>query len=434
MATPVLMPKQGNTVEECILVSWKKKKGDTVKTGEIVADIETDKATFEIEAPADGEILETFFTEGTLVPVLTNIAVIGKSGEDVSSFKPVKTVKAPVESKAASPVAATPSAATSAPSKKQAAASASAPVSVSIESGVSPRARRLAQAKGVDPYALGGSGPGGRVIERDVRSLASNQGRVSSLARELIHGKKMRSPASGSGPGGMVLSSDLLEPGKPLSNMRKVVASRMRESLSETAQFTASAYANALPMMKLRAIYKKQNQAITFNDMVMFAAVKALALHPEVNAEFIGGEVFIHKDVHLGFACDTPRGLMVPVVKNADKMSIAELAARIKELAGQAVEGKISPDDLSGGTFTVSNLGSFGVTTFTPIINYPQVAILGVGSIELRPLRRDGQVVFEEHMIFSLTSDHQIVDGAPAARFLQTVIKKVEGIESLVGE
>ncbi len=123
---------------------------------------------------------------------------------------------------------------------------------------------------------------------------------------------------------------------------------------------------------------------------------------------------------------------MVPVVKNAHKLSIAELAARIKELAGLAVDGKISPDDLSGGTFTVSNLGSFGVTTFTPIINYPQVAILGVGAIELRPIRKDGQVVFEEHMIFSLTSDHQIVDGAPAARFLQTVIKKVEGIEELV--
>lgn len=432
MATPVLMPKQGNTVEECILVSWKKKKGDTVKAGEIVADIETDKATFEIEAPADGEILETFFTEGTLVPVLTNIAVIGKAGEDVASFKPAKVAKAPAESKAASPAAAAPSTpAASAPKRPSAAAA--APVSVSVESGVSPRARRLAQAKGIDPYALGGSGPGGRVIERDVRALSSNQGRVSSLARELIHEKKMRSPASGSGPGGMVLSSDLLEPGKPLSNMRKVVASRMRESLSETAQFTASAYANALPMMKLRAVYKKQNQAITFNDMVMFAAVKALALHPEVNAEFIGGEVFIHKDVHLGFACDTPRGLMVPVVKNADKMSIAELASRIKELASQAVDGKISPDDLSGGTFTVSNLGSFGVTTFTPIINYPQVAILGVGSIELRPLRREGQVVFEEHMIFSLTSDHQIVDGAPAARFLQSVIKQVESIESLVG-
>ncbi|MBN8219080.1 MAG: 2-oxo acid dehydrogenase subunit E2, partial [Spirochaetes bacterium] len=295
----------------------------------------------------------------------------------------------------------------------------------------------IAERLGVNPATLSGSGAHGRVVSQDVIRTADGGPRVSPLAREWVaEGKRL--PAAGTGAGGLIRAADLLEPGVPLSNMRKVVAARMAESLAETAQFTASASADATGMMKLRAFLKKNAAAlglpdITFGDMVMFATVKALLEHPEINAEFTGGQVFRHKAIHLGFACDTPRGLMVPVVKNAQDLSIGALAARIKELAKQAIDGKISPDDLSGGTFTVSNLGSFGVESFTPIINYPQVAILGVCTISLKPVRRDGQVAFVEHIGYSLTSDHQVVDGAPAARFLQTVLKKTEDIIALSG-
>lgn len=438
MAVAVLMPKQGNTVEECILVGWKKKKGEAVKTGDIIASIETDKATFDIEATADGEILETYFAEGALVPVLVNIAVIGNKGEDTAAFKPQASAKsdaAPASAPIAAPAGAGATPTAAAP---QSAAKASAPQAMAAsQAGVSPRARRIAERLGVNPATLAGSGAHGRVQWKDVIAAADGKPRVSALARELAaEGKRL--PASGTGAGGMIRASDLLEPGIPLSNMRKVVAARMAESLAETAQFTASASADATGMMKLRAFLKKNAASlglpdITFGDMVMFATMKALLEHPEINAEFIDGQVFRHKSVHLGFACDTPRGLMVPVVKNAQDLTIGALASRIKELAKLAIDGKISPDDLSGGTFTVSNLGSFGVESFTPIINYPQVAILGVCTISLKPVRRDGQVAFVEHLGYSLTSDHQIVDGAPAARFMQTVIKKTEDIIALSG-
>jgi pyruvate dehydrogenase E2 component (dihydrolipoamide acetyltransferase) len=438
MAVAVLMPKQGNTVEECILVGWKKKKGEAVKTGDIIASIETDKATFDIEATADGEILETYFPEGALVPVLVNIAVIGNKGEDTAAFKPqapTKSDAAPATAPSGAPAGAGAAPTAAAP---QSAAKASAPQAMAAsQAGVSPRARRIAERLGVNPATLAGSGAHGRVQGKDVIAAADGKPRVSALARELAaEGKRL--PTSGTGVAGMIRASDLLEPGIPLSNMRKVVAARMAESLSETAQFTASASADATGMMKLRAFVKKNAASIglpdiTFGDMVMFATVKALIEHPEINAEFIDGQVFRHKSIHLGFACDTPRGLMVPVVKNAQDLTIGALASRIKELAKLAIDGKISPDDLSGGTFTVSNLGSFGVEAFTPIINYPQVAILGVCTISLKPVRRDGQVAFIEHLGYSLTSDHQIVDGAPAARFMQTVIKKTEDIIALSG-
>lgn len=438
MATPVLMPKQGNTVEECILVSWKKKKGEAIASGEVLASIETDKASFDIEAPVAGTVLETFYPEGALVPVLQNIAVIGNPGEATAEFAPKSAPKAAA--------AKSPSPASSNAPAARAAAPVAAPITLGTApqapaaqqeaAGVSPRARALAKRLGVDVMSLSGSGVRGRVSARDVEGAPVP--RLSSVAKALLEEGK-RLPKKGSGPGGLIRGEDMLEPGTPLSNIRKVVAARMAQSLGDTAQFTAHSSADASGMLKLRAYLKKNAAAknlpdLTLNDMVMFATVKALLEHPEVNAEYIQGEVYQHKKVvHLGFACDTPRGLMVPVVKDAHTMDPRALATRIKELAKAAVDGKISPDDLSGGTFTVSNLGGFGVEMFTPIINVPQVAILGICGTSLKPKRVDGQVVFVDHMGLSLTSDHQIVDGAPAARFLQTVIKKIEDIVSLTG-
>jgi pyruvate dehydrogenase E2 component (dihydrolipoamide acetyltransferase) len=383
MAIAVEVPKLGNTVEECLIARWAKHKGDAVSEGELLAEIETDKATFEVTAPARGTVLETFFEEGALVPVFTNLLVIGEPGESAEPFRPgaqgaVEAKPAAVEAKAQTTVR------HAEPANGAAA--------------VSPRARRFAKRHGVNADGVRGSGPGGRVLERDLRGLAEMRG----------------APPRASG-------------------IREKIARRMRESLANTAQYTLHAWADAGGLLRIRARVKNSPHLpdVNLNDLVCFCAVEALLETPEVNAEFIEGRIQVHGEVHLGFACDTPRGLLVPVVRSAQDLGIDELAGRVKTLAAQAVAGSIAPDDLAGATFTVSNLGAFGVTSFTPLLNPPQVAILGVGAVEVRPVRRHGAVEFIDAIALSLTCDHQAIDGAPGARFLRAVREKIEDIEAL---
>ncbi len=219
-----------------------------------------------------------------------------------------------------------------------------------------------------------------------------------------------------------------------LSNIRKIIAKRLHESLSGLAQYTLNAEADVSGILALRQRIKAQGEAlglanVNIGDMVMYAAVKALRQHPALNAEFDGAVVRQHSAINVGFACDTPRGLMVPVVPGAQRLSLAELAAKAKELAKQAAAGSLNPDFLLGGTFTVSNLGAFGITTFTPVINAPQVAILGVGATVLRPVRVGAGIEYREMILLSLTLDHRVVDGAPGARYLQTLTAVLENFE-----
>jgi pyruvate dehydrogenase E2 component (dihydrolipoamide acetyltransferase) len=202
----------------------------------------------------------------------------------------------------------------------------------------------------------------------------------------------------------------------------------MRESLASTAQYTLIASAGASALLAARGRFKtaREMSEVTINDLVCFCTIKALRHAPELNAEYIDGGIVAHDVVNLGFATDTPRGLMVPVLRNAERLTLAELSAGMKALAAQAVAGRIAPDALSGATFTVSNLGGLGIESFTPVINPPQVAILGVGSIQLRPVRRNGTVEFVDVLGLSLTCDHQAIDGAPGARFLQTLKQQIE--------
>ncbi len=375
MATPVEMPKLGNTVEECILSRWVRRKGETVAMGDIVAEIETDKTTFEVTAPVAGTVLETFFEEGALVPVFTNIFVIGDAGENVDSFRPAD---APV------PVAE--------PLKP------SAPIVENRANGaltaapMSPRASRFAAEHKFYPAAVAGSGPGGRILEQDLRELYSRAQRDTT--------------------------------------MRNRIARRMRESLATTAQYTLHSSADAAGLLSLRASFKASpaTAEINVNDLVAFCAMRALQRMPELNAEYVDGKILPHAEIHLGFACDTPRGLMVPVIRNAGRFGIRELAAAAKDLAARAVQGSISPDDLTGATFTVSNLGALGVESFTPVLNPPQVAILGVGSIQTKPIRRNGNIDFVDVIGLSLTCDHQVIDGAPAARFLAILREQIEQV------
>lgn len=429
------MPKLGNTVEDCLLASWNKRVGDTVDEGELVAEIETDKATFELTSPVGGTLLATFFQAGDLVPVFTNICVVGAPGESVAAFQPQASSAPATERPSSEPPPSRGEDAAVPHQSAPPAAASSGPAALSPQQGFySPRAKRFAAEHGFRPEHVAGSGPQGRVLEEDLKRLYYASPRPTPLARHLLEsGFELRGEAVG-----RLRGSDLGPPPEKMSHIRERVARRLRESLAVTAQYTMNASADATGLLALRAKIKARGEApglpdINLNEMVMFCAVKALALMPEVNVGFADGKIYRHPGVNIGFACDTPRGLLVPVVKQAGELSLADLAVRIKTLSRQALDGAISPDDLAGGTFTVSNLGMYGIESFSPILNPPQVAILGVNSIDLKAVRRDGAIVFVEHIGLSLTCDHQVIDGAPGARFLKICREQIENVEALAG-
>jgi len=411
MATPVEVPKLGNTVEECIVARWVKHTGDTVSAGDVVAEIETDKATFEVTAPIDGAILATFFDEGALVPVFTNLFVVGSPGENADSFRPGS---APVVNQAPTPP---PAAETSPVGQAIRLPESAAPFS--------PRARRFADEHDFHPPSITGSGPGGRVLEEDVRREYHSHPRFSSAAKKQ---PDLEAPRKG---GGMILSRDLSPAATRIPGIREKIARRMRESLASTAQYTLNSSADAAGLLTLRARIKASKGVVNINDLVVYCTIQALLELPDLNATYLDGKIHKHADVHIGFACDTPRGLMVPVVRDAHKLVITDLAESMKQLTAQAVQGSISPDNLFGATFTISNLGNLGIESFTPLLNPPQVAILGVGAIQVKPVRKHGKLEFIDAIRLSLTCDHQIIDGAPGARFLQIVKEKIENVELL---
>ena len=423
MATPILMPRQGQSVESCILTAWKVRAGDTVKLGQPIASIETDKATFEVESPVDGTVLELFFNDGDDIPVLTHIAAVGQPGEDLTALRPGgrASVEAPTltqPSPAGSPDSAPPVVHFTPPSGPA--------------TGISPRARRAAQASGLDTSLLDGSGPGGRIIERDVQAAQANAPHLSVAARTAGSGHP---PARGTGPGGMVLASDLKSEIRnskletPLKGIRKIVAERMRQSLAGTAQLTMTMSFDVTAMQKARAQAKERGEKLTINDLICLATVRTLAAHPALNAHFLGDRIAQHAQVNLGVAVDTSRGLMVPVVADAGRLSLRELSAAIKSRAEDCQKGSINPDLLSGGTFTITNLGALGVEAFTPVLNAPEVAILGVGGLAIKPVRKDGSIALVDTITLSLTIDHQAVDGAPGARFLKDLCEALESID-----
>lgn len=432
MATPIEMPKLGNTVEDCLLARWNKLAGETVAEGELLAEIETDKATFDLTSPVAGTLLATFFESGDLVPVFTNICVVGDPGENVVSFQPPAQATQP--NPPSTPAPQRPSSEPPTLAEPRPSSSAPVPPPASQQSFYSPRAKRFAGQHGFRPENVLGSGPQGRVLEADLRRLYYDSPRPTSLAKHMLEdGFELRGE-----PGDLIRASDLGPPPEKMSPIRERVARRLRESLAVTAQYTMNASADATGLLALRARIKARAESlglpdININEMVMFCAVKALALTPEVNVEFANGRIYRHSEVNMGFACDTPRGLLVPVVKQAGSLSLPELAIRIKTLTRQALDGAISPDDLAGGTFTVSNLGIYGIESFSPILNPPQVAILGVNAIQLKPVRRNGEVAFIEHIGLSLTCDHQVIDGAPGARFLKTCREQIEMVEAIAG-
>jgi pyruvate dehydrogenase E2 component (dihydrolipoamide acetyltransferase) len=422
------MPQLGNTVEECVLTRWVRTTGDRVATGDVVAEIETDKTTFEVTSPVDGTVLATFVEEGSLVPVFTTIFVVGTPGENIDDHRPRATAAPAVHTHTQ-----TASVATAPPTDVGAVRAAIGPA---VVVAVSPRASKLAATLGIEPGTLPGSGPGGRVLEVDVRRAYEQGTRLRPSPSRIT-----RATAS------------VREESAVPSGLRSTIARRMRESLQSTAQYTLNASADATGLLALRARIKERASEglpdITINDLVTFCTIQALLDMPELNAEHVDGRTVVHTDVHMAFAVDTPRGLLAPVVRHAHDLSIGDLSLRMKELTARAQAGTIPTDDLRGATFTISNLGSLGIESFTPLINPPQVAILGVDAIGLKPVRRPGpreplrlretsarraaalaeSVEFVDTIGLSLTCDHQVIDGAPGARFLQILKRKIETVE-----
>ncbi len=418
MATAVLMPKVGITVDECLITNWVKKVGDKIRIGDVLFTYETVKAALECESTAEGTLLEIFYNDGDEVPVLVNVCAIGEPGEDVSALRPgAKAENAQAEAEAAVIQPAEP-----------AVSQEDIPVTISDEKDIkiSPRAKALAEKLDLDATQAQGTGPYNRIIERDVLAMHDMGGKIAANA--VI--------------GAISDSADLASAGEftdiKASKIRSAIAQAMSNSLATTAQLTNHHSFDASTILDFRKGLKAKAESsglpnITLNDIILFAVSRTLPNHPVLNAHLLeDGTLRQFKDVHLGIAIDTPRGLMVPTLFNANKKSLKEIAAEAKELAKLAQSGTINPDLLQGATFTVTNLGALGVEMFTPILNPPQTGILGVCSIITRLKDQADNYKPYPAMGLSITYDHRAVDGAPEARFAKELIENLENFTSLL--
>ncbi|MFB0545692.1 MAG: dihydrolipoamide acetyltransferase family protein [Anaerolineae bacterium] len=439
MAVEVIMPKMGQTMEEGTILQWLIAEGQTVEKGAPLVQIESDKAVFDIEAGASGTLRKVLYTEGSKVPVLTVIGLIGAPDEDISSYMvPTKPEAEPREA----PVEAPPVEAEAKPP--------------SPEEGrilISPRARRLAREKGLDISQITGTGPRGRIVERDVLAFLEKMPRVSPLARKMaLEAGLDLATITGTGPGGRIVKEDVeralveravpavpLAPPVPLAageiipmkGVRATIAERMSASARTAVHVTLTTEVDAIELVRLREQVKAEMQAsaglsVSYNDILVAIVARALKEHPNLNATLVSDEIQLLTSINIGVAVDTERGLLVPVIKDAADKTLSQIAREAAELIERARTGRISPDDLTGGTFTLTNLGMYEIDAFTPIINLPECAILGVGRIVAKPVVHDGEIVVRQMMYLSLSFDHRLVDGAPAARFLQRLKQLIE--------
>ncbi len=447
MATEIYLPQLGLTMTEGTVVRWLKAPGDPVKRGEPLVEIETDKVTTEIEAPADGILGAILIGDGGTAPiggVLSHVLGVGEAQPQLASSTTVAATPASPAAEVAQP--APPAAPTSAPPPGE-------------RVFVTPRARRKAHEMGVDLARVEASGPGGRVVEADVRWFADQARetslRVSPVARRLAQEMGVDlSTVQGTGEGGRVRREDVeraaatrpapapsapaapppIGAAEPLTGVRRVVAERMAHSFTSTPHFylTAEVDATALTRMReglLPRIEASSGVRLTVTDILVKVCAQALSEHPEVNVAFAesgGGPGIVRQaDVNVGVAVALEQGLVVPVVRGADRLTLAEIAGRRTELVERARAGKLGLQDLEGGTFTLSNLGMFGVDQFQAIINAPQAAILAVGRVRERPVAADGAVVVRPTLHLTLSLDHRLLDGAQGARFLERVAQLI---------
>ncbi len=420
MATKVVMEALSPTMEEGRLVEWKKAEGDAVATGDVIAEVETDKAVMELVARADGVLLRQVAAAGDTVPVAEVVGWIGAEGEAIpgGEAKPAAPAGAPPAARdaATTPGPSAPVPADVPPAAHDAASSPepSAPQAARQQGDrikASPVARRIAQERGLDLAMIAGSGPEGRIIKRDVEGTG---------------------PAVGAAmPAGFDVSgfTDV-----PLSQMRKAIARRLVQSIGPIPTFYLTAEADMERAAEARdaLLAREPEGKFSFNDIIIRACASALRQHPWVNAWWMDDRIRQWQDVHVGVAVAIDEGLITPVIRHADRKSLRQIGAEVKELAGRARAKRLQPEEYTGATFSVSNLGMFGIDEFTAIINPPEAAILAVGRLEPKPVVVDGAVVVRRRMRMTLSCDHRVIDGATGAQFLKTLVGMLENPLALV--
>lgn len=406
MAFKVIMPKLGLTMQEGTIIKWFKSEGEPVHQGEQLYEFETDKAVMQVEAKADGVVGKILAGEGVTAPVGGTVAWIVAPGEEVPEEVPEKVPDEVFDSKASDSVVAAPSAETGGRERGE-------------RLKASPVARRLAGEAGLDLTAVQGTGPGGRITKRDVeQALARAKESPPPAATSAV---VVEEPTA---PSGVAI---------PLTGLRAVIARRVAESAHTTAPVTLTTEVDAGELVAVREKLKaeeerdeSESEEVSYNDLVIMIVARALRAFPFMNARLQGETIEQLAEINVGLAVDTERGLVVPVIRNADRKSLLQITQERRDLVERAHAGKATPDDLTGGTFTLTNLGMYSVDTFTPLINLPETAVMGVGRIAERPLVHQGQIVARPTLWLSLTFDHRLVDGAPAARFLQHIGRLIE--------
>jgi pyruvate dehydrogenase E2 component (dihydrolipoamide acetyltransferase) len=430
MAEIVRMPKMSDTMTEGVVSKWHKKVGDAIKAGDVVAEIETDKATMEFESYQEGTLLYTGIPEGKAAPVDSVLAILGKPGEDYQSLLDTEQKKGSngegkkpeqkdssasnkSEIKKEEPVNKEPTVA----QKKEAAPKASTTVSSNADDGkikASPLAKKLAEEKGIDLTKLKGTGDGGRVVKRDIDWF--KPGSFVSGAPQTFVGTESFEEI-------------------PVSQMRKVIATRLAESKFTAPHFYLTMQINMDRVADAReSINSVSSVKISYNDFVIKASAAALRQHPKVNASWLGDIIRMNHHIHIGVAVAVEEGLLVPVVRFADGKTLSQIAGEVKEFSQKAKDKKLQPADWEGNTFTISNLGMFGIEEFTAIINPPDSCILAVGAIHETPIAENGIVKISNMMKVTLSCDHRSVDGATGSRFLQTLKGFLENPVILLGQ
>jgi pyruvate dehydrogenase E2 component (dihydrolipoamide acetyltransferase) len=402
----VRMPKLSDTMTEGVVAKWHKKKGDKVKSGELLADIQTDKATMEFESFQDGVLLYIGVEEGKGAPVDSILAILGKGGEDVSAIleaeknkgkteevKKEEPKQTTAENKQASPVASKPAAQSNGSERMK----------------ISPLARKLAEEKGINLGALKGSGDNGRIIKRDIDSFGSMGSATQFVGTESFHEE-------------------------PVSQMRKTIAKRLGESKFSAPHFYLTMEIDMDEAIKAReAINTVAGVKISFNDLVIKAVASSLRKHPKVNSSWLGDRIRYNDHIHIGVAVAVEDGLLVPVVRFADGKTLTQIGTEVRNFAAKAKDKKLQPSDWEGNTFTISNLGMFGIDEFTAIINPPDACILAVGGIKQTPVVKNGQIVPGNVMKVTLSCDHRVVDGATGSAFLQSLKHNLENPVLMLG-
>lgn len=415
MAEKIEMPKLSDTMEEGVIAKWNVKEGDKVQAGDVIAEVETDKATMEVEVFESGTILKILVDEGASVPLGGLMAVIGEKGEDIEA------ILSEAESAESAETSSDEKPEDSEEKEKEKGKESSSPAPASNGSSkpdskeqdgrikASPLARKMAEEKGISLSRVDGSGPDGRVVKQDIENFVPSQGRA---AETFVSGE---------------------DETLPVSQMRKAIARRLSESKFTNPHFYVTVDVDMGPAVAARtSLNEISDVKISFNDIVVAASAHALRRHPDINSSWKEDVIEIHGDVHVAVAVAIDDGLMTPVIRHADKKSLRSISTETRELAGLAREKKLQPDQMEGSTFTISNLGMFGVDEFTAIINPPNASILAVGGIRDIPVVEDGEIVPGKRMKLTLSSDHRVVDGAKAAQFLSTLKGMLENPLSML--